>query len=141
MAHAFTLVAKTVQGQVDRTVSIGAFPPTVLQISLESTVFPTDPTLNFELDMWESFDGGVNWSRASGFPMRAIGGDAGRPTKGGGVSSGLPSVTFDFDGRARDLRAIATPSAGGWVDNGLGLPGPFDGGIAPYDWGLTATVR
>jgi hypothetical protein len=122
----FTLVAEAVQGQVGpvtRPVPSGS--PARVQIVMVSTVFPSDPSLSFDVMVEESFDAGSTWMPASGFPAGTSGGTAGQPVKGG-VSSGLFGVEYAFDGRARVLRITATPRR--------------DGVVAAFDWGLNAIL-
>lgn len=118
----FTLVAEAVQGEVGPiTRSVPAANPTVARINMQSTDFPADASLSFALLIEESLDAGATWVPASGFPSSAQGGNAGQPTKGGGISDGLPVWEYAYDGQARQLRITMTPNVA-------------------FDWGLTATL-
>lgn len=119
MATTVTLVAEAVQGQVVRTGTLPTVAATTAAIDLLSSVFGNDASLSFSLLVEESFDSGVTWKPASGFPATAGGGQAGVNAKN---ISGLLSVHYHFDGTARMVRATGTPSP------------------AAFDWGLTVTL-
>jgi hypothetical protein len=104
------------------TKSVPSANPTIARVNMQSTDFPTNATLSFTLMIEESFDNGATFAPASGFPSTASGGDAGQPTRGGGISDGLPWWEYAYDGRARQLRVTMTPNV-------------------PYDWGLTVTLK
>jgi hypothetical protein len=118
----FVLVAEATQGAVVVEKNAPSANPTVARIAMQSTDFPSDGSLSFSLRLEESFDGGSTWAPASGFPSTAVGGGAGRPLKGGGVSDGLPWWEYGYDGRARRFRVSMTPNV-------------------PFDWGLTVTLN
>lgn len=87
-----------------------------------SPVFGADPTLTFELKVWRSFDGGVNWEPTPYFaPGVMQGGQAGTPTKSGGVFDGLYSCGVSYEGVAFTGKVEVTCSAS-------------------FVWGLTAQV-
>jgi hypothetical protein len=118
----FTLVAEATQGDVVIEHDVPSANPTIAHIAMQSTDFGANAALSFELLIEESFDGGASYVPASGFPSAALGGDAGKPSRDGGISTGLPSWEYAYDGRARRLRVSMTPSI-------------------PFDWGLTVTLQ
>lgn len=118
----FTLVAEAVQGAVVIERDVPAANPTIAHIAMQSTDFGANASLSFQLMIEESFDGGASYAPAPGFPSAANGGDAGKPSRDGGISTGLPSWEYAYDGRARRLRVTMTPSV-------------------PFDWGLTVTLQ
>jgi hypothetical protein len=118
----FTLVAEAVQGAVVVERNVPSATPTTARIEMQSTVFGANASLSFQLLIEESFDSGASYMPASGFPSAALGGDAGKPARNGGITTGLPSWEYAYDGRARRLRVSMTPNV-------------------PFDWGLTVTLQ
>jgi len=118
-----TLLAEAVRGDVGPvTADVPGQPATDCRIKMVSAVFGTDPTLEWGCNLEESFDSGVTWRPAGGFPTTSTGGSAGGPRN----SDGLPVIQYYFDGVARRFRASA------WSKQ--------NGVSATFSWGLTVSL-
>lgn len=99
---AVTLLAEQLRGNVTAgPLPVNAGVPRHIQIKMTSPVFGTDPGLTFDLQIEQSFDGGVNF--VPWFGGSSQGGSAGTIFRGV-TSDGLAAVTGSFDGQARVIQ-------------------------------------
>jgi len=111
---AIQIVAEQMRGsaQVERDINAG--PARSFRLKMTSPTFPTDASLQFQLDVLQRFHAGEEFVNWFGFGL-TNGGAAGTVGKDGAVSDGLPVVGASFDGRARRIRVVATvPTAFVW---------------------------
>lgn len=121
MGAVVTLLSESVRGSLTSPqFPIAAGSTTHVQIKMISSVFPSDPTLTWDISIIRSIDGGATfnpWYGTSG-----VGGLGGLPVgKGGAISDGLAQITFQLDGIAAIIQAIITVNT-------------------PFSWGATGQV-